>query len=77
MMIKLIGDTAHALLQHHRPDIFSAFLTLAASAAFDGGPPVGSTAPELKALDTAGRPLKLADIVGKSGVVVAFVRSAA
>lgn len=57
--------------------LFSAFLTLAASAAFDIGPPVGSTAPELKALDTAGRPIKLADIVGKSGVVVAFVRSAA
>ena len=52
-------------------------ISSAAMAGIDIGPPIGERAPEVKALDTAGRPIALADIAGKSGVGLAFVRSAA
>jgi peroxiredoxin Q/BCP len=50
--------------------------TFAFAATIDIGPPVGSVAPHLKAVDTAGKAVTLKEITGQSGVVLAFVRSA-
>lgn len=47
-----------------------------AQAGIDIGPAIGTAAPLLKATDTAGRTVELKDIVGRSGMVIAFVRSA-
>src|SRR5689334_5784262 len=47
-----------------------------ALAAWDVGPPVGSKVPALHVTDLKGAPVKLADLSGKSGVVLVFFRSA-
>lgn len=54
-----------------------AILPVSAWAGIDIGPPVGSTAPALHALDKSGKAVTLADVSGTSGLVLVFVRSAA
>lgn len=61
---------------------FAAFLTAlalmvpAVASAFDVGPAVGTHAPALHATDIAGKPVTLAGLSGRKGVVVLFFRSA-
>lgn len=47
-----------------------------AALAFDPGPAVGAKAPALHATDVAGKPVSIASISGKKGVVLLFFRSA-
>ncbi|MBP8246587.1 MAG: peroxiredoxin family protein [Phenylobacterium sp.] len=48
----------------------------AAAAAFDPGPAVGSKAPPISAHDVAGKPVTIAGLSDKKGVVLVFFRSA-
>lgn len=48
----------------------------AAAAAFDPGPAVGSRVPPISARDLAGKPVTVAGLSDRNGVVLVFVRSA-
>lgn len=43
---------------------------------WDVGPAVGTTVPALQATDPTGKPVRLRDLSGKSGLVIVFFRSA-
>src|SRR5581483_9899679 len=51
-------------------------MPLAAHAAWEVGPPVGSKVPPLHVIDLKGAPVTLRDVAGKNGVVLVFFRSA-
>lgn len=57
--------------------LLAALLLPTAAVALDVGPPIGSKAPAVVAVDSAGKAATLASVSGKNGTVLVFVRSAA